>query len=93
MIVYHTSVSQTVLISILPLLSIYAQILFNTKKSMYLGTVKSHTDWQDAASVWTSESMIDHSGISLELCQAIGKQASIPNNAPDQPCCHPQNSK
>ena len=40
-----------------------------------------------------SEPIMEFNGILLDLGMGIGNQASVPDNAPDQHCFHPQNSK
>ena len=60
---------------------------------MYNDTVLSLTGWQDSALRWVSLSNLDHNGLAIDACVAVGKDAVTPHNDPDQPHPHPKNSK
>lgn len=59
---------------------------------MYLDSIRSLTGWQDGEEHWISKPTVDHDGVSIKLCQAIGSNAVTPNGASGQPLYHPAKS-
>ena len=56
---------------------------------MYFDNIRALTGWQDDKSHWISNPILDHGGLFIELCQAIGKIPVTPNGAPGQPRYYP----
>ena len=60
---------------------------------MHPDIVQALTDWQNDACEWQSNPIIDHDGICVPICQAVGKDSMTPIGAPGQPRWYPKNSK
>ena len=61
--------------------------------SMRFDIVSSLQAWQDEASSWASDPVVNHAGTYVSLSAAVGKNAKSPCGVPNPPLFHPTNSK
>ena len=60
---------------------------------MRFDIVSSIQAWQDDASSWVSNPIINHGGTNVSLSEAVGNKATTPTGLPNPPQCYPTKSK